>query len=119
LSGSDRISSSDYGRTTVHIGAVGRNFSTGIRNGQSVYVLGGGTSHVAPVVAGVAALVLTVRPDLTGQDVKPILIQSATRLPALEGTVVSGGIVNALEALNMALRQARKRPGGTLASDGR
>ena len=50
---------------------------------------------------------------------KQILIQSATRLPALDGKVVAGGIVNALEALNMALRQPRKRPGGTLAGNGR
>jgi subtilisin family serine protease len=112
LSGSDRISSSDYGRTTVHIGAVGRNFSTGFRNGQSVYSLGGGTSHAAPAVAGVAALVSTIRPDLSGHEVKQILIQSATRLPALDGKVVSGGIVNAFEALNMALRQPRRTPGG-------
>ena len=63
--GSDRISSSDYGRTTVHIGAVGRNYSTGFRNGQGVYSLGGGTSHAAPVVAGVAALVFTIRPNLS------------------------------------------------------
>ena len=119
LSGSDRISSSDYGRTTVHIGAVGRNYSTGFRNGQGVYSLGGGTSHAAPVVAGVAALVVTIRPDLSGPEVKQILIQSATRLPALDGKVVAGGIVNALEALNMALRQPRKRPGGTLAGNGR
>jgi DNA-directed RNA polymerase specialized sigma24 family protein len=34
------------------------------------------------------------------------------RLPVLEGKVVAGGIVNAFEAPNMALRHARKKPGG-------
>jgi len=34
FSGRDRVSSSDYGRTTVHLGAVGRNFSTGVRDGR-------------------------------------------------------------------------------------
>jgi thermitase len=102
FSGRDRVSSSDYGRTTVRLAAIGRNFSTGVRNGQSVYAMGGGTSHAAPVVAGVAALIYSIRPDLTDQDVKQILIQSATRLPALEGKLVSGGMVNAYAALKMA-----------------
>ena len=49
-----------------------------------------------------AALIYSIRPDLTDQIVKQILIRSATRLPAVEGKLMSGGIVNAFEALKMA-----------------
>ncbi|MEC4985374.1 MAG: S8 family serine peptidase [Oscillatoria sp. PMC 1068.18] len=40
----------------------------------------GGTSSATPVVAGVAALVLSVNPDLTAQEVKLILQQSADKI---------------------------------------
>ncbi|NEO39380.1 MAG: S8 family serine peptidase [Moorea sp. SIOASIH] len=40
----------------------------------------GGTSSACPVVAGVAALVLSVNPDLTAGEVKQILEQSADKI---------------------------------------
>ncbi|MBE9128879.1 S8 family serine peptidase, partial [Coleofasciculus sp. LEGE 07081] len=40
----------------------------------------GGTSSATPVVAGVAALVLSVNPDLTAQDVKRILQDTADKI---------------------------------------
>lgn len=40
----------------------------------------GGTSSATPVVAGVAALVLSVNPDLTAQQVKQILQNSADKI---------------------------------------
>jgi subtilisin family serine protease len=58
-----------------------------LRQGRNVlgYALGSytdtftGTSAAAPVVAGVAALILSVNPNLTAQDVKNILRQSARK----------------------------------------
>ena len=108
LSGRDRISSSDYGRATVHLAAIGRNYSTAVRHGRSVYRISGGTSDSAPVVTGVAGLVLAVRPDLKAEQIKKILIQSATRLPPLESKLVSGGIVNAFGAVKLALSYPRQ-----------
>ncbi len=40
----------------------------------------GGTSHACPVVAGVAALVISARPDLTWMQVRDVLRQTATRV---------------------------------------
>jgi len=40
----------------------------------------GGTSSACPVVAGVAALVLSVNPDLTAQDVKRLLQETADKI---------------------------------------
>lgn len=42
----------------------------------------GGTSAAAPVVAGVAGLVLSVNPDLTAQQVRLVLQQSAVKITA-------------------------------------
>jgi len=74
-----------------------------------------GTSAATPVVAGVAALILEYYPKLNGQEVKDIIMKSVTSLkgklvyrPGTETKVdfstlcVSGGVVNAYNALNLA-----------------
>lgn len=93
---------SNFGARRVEIAAIGENYTTGLVQGRSTYWLSNGTSNAGPVVAGVAALVLAVRPDLSARDLKRILMDSAVRRPALEGRVASGGVVNAFRALTMA-----------------
>jgi len=104
LAGSQRRGS-NYGKRSVEIAAVGEQFTTDLRNGQSTYGLCKGTSSAGPVVAGVAALVLAVRPDLSAADLKQILLQSATPLTALRDRVACGGTVNAARAVQLALRR--------------
>jgi subtilisin family serine protease len=66
------------------------------------YKYGDGTSFAAPIVSGVAALILAQRPDLSALDARNILMQSVTRMEGLKGKMVSGGVVNAAEALRLA-----------------
>lgn len=95
---------STFGRKTVHLAAIAKNFTTSVVNGRSAYrIMPGGTSNSAPVVTGVAALVFSLRPDLTGQQVKQILMESVRRVPGLESKLVTGGIVDAFAALTSAL----------------
>ncbi|MBI5282786.1 MAG: S8 family serine peptidase [Candidatus Solibacter usitatus] len=107
-SGRDRISGSNFGRRSVEIAAIARNYTTTVRNGLSAYDLAGGTSSSAPVVTGVAALVFSVRPDLTAEQVKQILLDSARRLPALKGKLVAEGVIDAYAAVTAALRFDRQ-----------
>ena len=93
---------SNYGVRRVELGAIGEQFTTGLLNGQSTYELSNGTSSAGPVVAGIAALVLAVRPELNAVQLKDVLIRSATRLPDLQGKLRSGGVVNAYRALRLA-----------------
>lgn len=82
----------------------------------------GGTSSATPVVAGVAALILSANPDLTGQQVKSILQETADKVvdpdsdPQLgykEGTYDANGHsvwfgygkVNAFRAVQAAVMQ--------------
>jgi len=79
------------------------NFSTDVsKGGEGVYRLMGGTSNASPVVAGVAALMLSVNPALTPKQLKELLLKTATVQPGLEGKITSGGIVNAYDAVTAA-----------------
>jgi subtilisin family serine protease len=94
---------SNYGVRRVEIAALGEHFTTDVQNGVSTYRSSNGTSSAGPVVAGVAALVLAVRPDLSAVQLKRVLLESAVRLPGLESRVTSGGVVNAYRAVRLAL----------------
>lgn len=93
------IRGSNYGAKRVEIAALAMNYTTDINGGIGVYELTGGTSSAAPVVSGVAALMLSVNPRLTAVQVKSLLIQTVTKLPALKGKVTSEGMVNAYQAV--------------------
>jgi len=97
------VRGSCWGRRRVQLAAIGSTYTTSLRDGRSAYRLGAGTSDAAPVVAGVAALVLSVRPDLGALELARVLIESATPLDGLRGKVESGGTVNAARALELAL----------------
>ncbi|HET6854572.1 MAG TPA: S8 family serine peptidase [Pyrinomonadaceae bacterium] len=84
----------------IDVAAPGDSFSTQMGGG---YVSTGGTSYSAPIVAGVAALVLSVNPQLSGDQVQNILKQSADDLGAAGWDPIYGsGRVNAARAVSMA-----------------
>ena len=113
---------SNYGTTRVDLFAPGaRVTSLEPGGGTSTH---DGTSFAAPVVAGVAALVMAYAPTLSAADVRQILLDSATPLaetqtprpgmgdPVAFGSLsVSGGVVNAAEAVRLALAQSASQGG--------
>ncbi|WP_421948282.1 S8 family serine peptidase [Phaeodactylibacter xiamenensis] len=83
-----------------------------------------GTSMAAPVVAGVAAMLRSYYPDLTAEQVKSILMQSAVKdrtkvkkpgskedMVSFSTLSVTGGIVNAYEAVKLAEQTKGKKKG--------
>ncbi|HID56569.1 TPA: hypothetical protein EYP37_08570 [Candidatus Poribacteria bacterium] len=62
------------------------------------YWISSGTSMAAPHVSGVAALLLSKRPDLTAEDVRRILVSSADRM-GNSPKLVDAGRLNAFRAL--------------------
>ncbi len=99
------VGGSNFGFESVDVAALAQNFSTHTYHNVSVYRLAGGTSNAAPVVSGVAALVMSVNPGLSGSEVKHILLGSARRLPSLRGKIKSEGIVDAYAAVKLALSE--------------
>jgi thermitase len=90
---------SNYGNNVDLAGPAG-GYTTARGN---TYMYMGGTSMAAPVVAGVAALVLSVNPNLTPAQVQDILKNSADDRGALGWDIYYGwGRVNAARAVNMA-----------------
>jgi thermitase len=88
---------SNYGAKSVAIAAPGVDIlSTWLGN---AYEEKSGTSMATPVVAGVAALVLSEHPRLSVDDLKKKLLASTDPIVALKGKTVSGGRINAAKAL--------------------
>lgn len=104
---------SNYGKKEVDVFAPGTKIYSTIPGGNA-YGNAQGTSMAAPVVAGVAALILSYYPALSPEQVKMIIDKSAipitdkVRLPgsdemvALSDISTSGGILNAYEAVKLA-----------------
>lgn len=105
---------SNYGQQQVDLFAPGVDILSTVPGNQ--YERDSGTSMAAPVVTGVAALVMSYYPNLSAADVKKILMASTSKYPdqivvrpgeskdkVPFGTLsVTGGIVNAYNALRMA-----------------
>ncbi|MDP4215919.1 MAG: S8 family peptidase [Bacteroidota bacterium] len=105
---------SNYGKTQVDVFAPGVSINSTIPG--SKYASFDGTSMASPVVAGLAALIREYYPKLTALQVKDIILRSVVR-PGHTVTIqvggapkqvrlsdisVSGGIVNAYQALKLA-----------------
>lgn len=115
---------SNYGQTRVDLFAPGVDIFSSTPGDK--FERQSGTSMAAPVVSGVAALLMAYYPELSAADVREILLATVTKLPNLQvvppgGTPnarvpfgslsVTGGIVNAYEAVKMAeaRRTARRQ----------
>lgn len=64
------------------------------------YQLLDGTSMAAPVVTGLAALIKSYQPSMTGAQIKERILTSVDAKPSLQGKVLTGGRINAYNALS-------------------
>ena len=96
-------------------GSPGRRIVTTDRRGAKGYSSDdytrtfGGTSSATPLAAGLAALLLSVNPELTSAEVKRIIVDSADQIDQANGQYVNGhsplyghGRINAFRAVQMA-----------------
>jgi thermitase len=98
LDRNDNLASfSNFGITTVHVAAPGKDILSTWLNGD--YREASGTSMATPYVAGVAALILASEPKLSVEKLRDRILKSVDKLPALDGKIESGGRINAAKAL--------------------
>ncbi|RMG25143.1 MAG: hypothetical protein D6732_22745, partial [Methanobacteriota archaeon] len=94
----DAMSSfSNYGATSVDIAAPGSSILSTYPNNN--YNTISGTSMATPHVSGAAALLLANDPTLTPLQLKQKLMDNVDPVPAFNGKIVSGGILNVYRAL--------------------
>jgi subtilisin family serine protease len=104
---------SNYGKRDVDVFAPGVKIYSSVPGGNTYSSLNG-TSMASPVVAGLAALILEYFPTLSAKQIKEVIEKSVSKTditvkqPGTENNVplsdlsVTGGIVNAYEALKLA-----------------
>jgi len=94
---------SNFGVNSVHIVAPGDAiFSTAPGN---KYEINSGTSMACPHVAGAAALLKSLRPNLSAVSMKRILMQSVDKIPEYADKIASGGRLNVARALALAAEE--------------
>lgn len=94
--------SSNYGATRTHLAAPGTSILSTYHRGTGYLTLSG-TSMASPHVAGAAALVRALHPELSPADVKTLLLDTVTRSERLAGRCSSGGYLDLHAALGVAL----------------
>lgn len=112
---------SNYGREQVDLFAPGVDILSTVPGGGLKRE--SGTSMAAPVVSGVAALLMAYFPELSAMQVRGILLESVRTLPDLEvrrpgdGSRVkfstlsrTGGVIDAYAAVKLALQRVSPRP---------
>jgi hypothetical protein len=98
-----RASYSNYGATTVDLGAPGSDiWSTVPTNSYASY---NGTSMATPHVTGAIALYASVHPGATAQEIRQAILGSTTPTASLAGKTVTGGRLNIWNALSSAPSQ--------------
>jgi subtilisin family serine protease len=87
---------SNYGSTTVDIGAPGSGIVSTVpsRSGASAYASYSGTSMATPHVTGGAALYAASNPGASAVAIKQAILSSAVPTPSLSGKCVTGGRLN-------------------------
>lgn len=113
---------SNYGQATVDLAAPGVAITSPVPDDLKLQL--SGTSQAAPHVAGTAAAIKAINPDLKASDLKAIIVQTVDKVPALKDKVKSGGVLNhprAIEAARLSiskpLAQAIAQANETVASD--
>jgi subtilisin family serine protease len=87
---------SNYGKTTIDIGAPGSGIWSTIptKSGASGYASYGGTSMATPHVTGAAALYASFNPGATAAEIKSAILSKAIATESLLGKTVTGGRLN-------------------------
>jgi subtilisin family serine protease len=92
----DRAYFSNYGKTTVHLGAPGYDILSTVRG--NTYAFLSGTSMATPHVSGAGALALSYCQMDTAQ-LKSTLVDSVDLISSMATTTISGGRLNVARAL--------------------
>ena len=101
---------SNWGVPQVQLAAPGVDILTTLPNNR--YGVVSGTSAAAPIVAGVAGLIKTMRNWVSAQTVRQSLLQGVRPVAALNGKVATGGVVSMGGTVTAFLNSSNSGNGG-------
>src|SRR5438876_5559063 len=100
LDRNDRLADfSNYGQTTVHLGAPGVDIFSCSAASDNSYTVFDGTSQATPHVSGVAALILSQYPGADLDELRARLLAGTVPIPSLDIKTITGGRLNAYNSL--------------------
>ncbi len=105
------LSSSNWGKSNVDLGAPGHQINSSLPKNQAGFLTG--TSQATAFVSGVAGLLKSQFPKLKSQEIKNIIQASAKKEITLMGKCASQGRLEAGQAMAQAMRyiaSSRKPP---------
>jgi subtilisin family serine protease len=92
-----RSSFSNYGLTSVDLGAPGSSIYSTLPGDK--YGTYSGTSMATPHVSGAVALVMSLHPDWGYGELRDAILETARPIPALGGITVTGGTLDVAAAV--------------------
>ena len=93
-------SSSNWGATSVDLGAPGGEILSTVATGSPPYGTKSGTSMAAPHVTGASALYAAAFPGASAAQIKAALLNSAAPTASLAGMILTGGRLNVAGAIS-------------------
>src|SRR4051794_1440706 len=96
----DGLDCGAYGVQSVDVAVPTENSTTTSRDGGFTGT-GCATSFAAPEAAGIATILFGIDPSASASDVRAAIVDSARKAPAWDGRSVSGGIVDAVAAVDL------------------
>jgi thermitase len=108
------LPSSNWGKKHVHVAAPGEHIYSTLPKGRYGYLTG--TSQATAFVSGLAALILSEIPGLKPVEVRDIIMKTVDKHASLEGKIVSGGKINAYNALRMVIARREGKNSRLLAA---
>jgi subtilisin family serine protease len=92
---------SNYGKHSVDLASPGSVIYSTLPNNRYGYL--SGTSMAAPFVTGTIGLMKSANDSLTVNDIRMDLLSSVNLLPSLADKVVSGGVLDANNAVRLSI----------------
>jgi hypothetical protein len=89
---------SNYGKTTVHVGAPGVDILSTVLGGE--YEKFSGTSMATPFVSGIAGLISSSNPSLKWYEIRNLILAGGEKIQSLENRTITGRLVNAKNSIS-------------------